>query len=65
MQTQTPLKPLARMERTAAGRMIETARRRVDAERPFSPEWDAAMSALEDAERELWRLDHQDDRPAA
>jgi hypothetical protein len=36
---------------------IEAARRRVEIEVPFSPSWDAAMATLEDAERELWRLE--------
>jgi hypothetical protein len=31
------------------------ARRRVEAERPYSPSWDAAMANLEDVEREIWR----------
>ena len=36
---------------------IEAARRRVEIEFPFSPSWDAAMAALEDADRELWRFE--------
>jgi hypothetical protein len=36
---------------------IEAARRRVEMESPFSPSWDAAMAALEDADRELWRYE--------
>jgi hypothetical protein len=36
-------------------RQVTTARRRVTAETPFSPAWDAAMAALEDAERQVWR----------
>jgi hypothetical protein len=37
-------------------RRVMTARRRIRAETPFSPAWDAAMAELEDAEREVWRL---------
>lgn len=37
---------------------VEAARRKARAEIPFSDSWDAAMGALEDAERDLWRLEH-------
>jgi hypothetical protein len=51
-RTETPT-PAAKRLRAR----IETARQRVETEAPFSPSWDAAMAALEDAERELWRLE--------
>jgi hypothetical protein len=51
----------ARFESTTpAGRLrarVQAARRRVDSETPFSPSWDAAMAALEDADREVWRFE--------
>ena len=46
-----------RVDRALILASIATAARRVSAEPPFSPSWDAAMAALEDAERALWRLD--------
>jgi hypothetical protein len=38
-------------------RRRDAAHRRLQGKIPFSPAWDAAMSRLEDAERELWRLE--------
>lgn len=37
---------------------LAVARRRARALAPFSPAWDAAMTLVEDLERDLWRLDH-------
>ena len=45
-------------ERVAIEIDLVTARRRAQADTPFSPAWDAAMTWVEDLERELWRLDH-------
>jgi hypothetical protein len=39
------------------------ARRRAWALIPYSPAWDAAMTLVEDLERELWRVDHPDHAP--
>jgi len=41
-------------------RRANAARRRVSEATPFSPSWDAAMAELEDAERDLWRLESAD-----
>jgi len=38
-------------ERRRLAAAIQAARRRVAAEPPFSPSWDAAMAALEELER--------------
>jgi hypothetical protein len=38
---------------------IATARERVQSETPFSPSWDAAMAALEDLERQVWRIEER------
>ena len=40
------------------------ARRRAAEYRPFSPAWDAAVAAVEDLERDLWRL-HETETLAA
>jgi hypothetical protein len=41
---------------------LTVARQRVQWESPFSPSWDAAMAALEDVEREVWRIDERGSR---
>jgi hypothetical protein len=46
-----------KLDRMSADYALLLARRRAAAHAPFSPAWDAAMHAVEDCEREAYRLD--------
>lgn len=46
-----------KLARMSADYALLLARRRAASKAPFSPAWDAAMHAVEDSEREAYRLD--------
>ena len=49
--------PLLKLARVSADYALLLAKRRADRQVPFSPAWDAAMAAVDECEREAYRVD--------
>ena len=51
------LMPLLKLARVSADYALLLAKRRADRQVPFSPAWDAAMAAVDECERDAYRVD--------